>query len=142
MRQRGGESFPLSLPPLGLLLAGVTLVCLWFAPELVALLAPGFDDPRPVQTGGANDPDHHPGPALLFLRRALHGRSVHKEKNFHPGPCPPWSTTLASSLAALPWGRSLAWKGFPWGVLGGAFAGNFLLQYYGQKNRDASQVHI
>ena len=37
---------------------------------------------------------------------------------------------IIGGVALAPW---LGMEGFAWGVLGGAFAGNFLLQYYGAK---------
>ena len=43
--EEGWRIFSLVFTTFGLLLVAATLACLWFAPELVAVFAPGIDDP-------------------------------------------------------------------------------------------------
>lgn len=128
----GWRIFSLVFTTFGLLLAGVTLASLWFAPELVALLAPGFDDPDLFRLAVKMTRIIIPAQLFFFSGGLFMAVQFTKKRFFIPA-LAPLVYNLGIIVGGVALGPFLGMEGFSWGVLGGAFAGNFLLQYYGAK---------
>ena len=129
---RGWRIFSIIFNTFGLFLAVITVITLWFTPELVDLLAPGFNDP--VLFSQAVKMTRIIIPAqLFFFSGGLFMAVQFSKKRFFIPALAPLIYNLGIIIGGIALGPFLGMEGFAWGVLGGAFAGNFLLQYYGAK---------
>ena len=128
----GWRVFSLILSSFGiLLLLLITTACV-FADHLVALFAPGLEDPATRALNHPHDPHCSARPVFFLYRGAFHGRSVLKGTFPHSGPgAPPLqSGHYCGRVFLAPW---IGIEGFAWGVLGGALAGNFAVQWFGAR---------
>ncbi len=103
-------------------------VSMVFAPRLVHLLAPGMDDPELVRQAVKMTRIILPAQFFFFAGGLFMAVQFAKETFFIPALAPLIYNTgiIAGGLLLSPW---IGMEGFAWGVLGGAFFGNFLLQW-------------
>ena len=112
---------------------GLPLIALLmlFAPQLVPLLAPGFDEARTAACA-------HlvriilPAQYFFYVGGILMAAQYSHERFLLPALAPILYNAgiIVGGVALAPW---LGMEGFAWGVLLGAFAGNFAVQYYGAR---------
>jgi len=128
----GWRVFSLILTGFGTLLLVLVLVAEWAAPEIIALLAPGITDP-----GTAAEAIHMtriilPAQFFFFIGGMLTAVQFAKEKFAIPALAP-----LIYNLGIIIGGtilyKRLGMAGFAWGVMAGAFVGNFVLQAWGAR---------
>lgn len=114
----------------GLILALLTVTAFVFAPQLIRILAPGLDHPELIQAAVRMTRIIMPAQLFFFAGGLFMAVQFAGEKFFIPALAP-----LIYNLGIITGGVVLApWvgmDGFAWGVLGGAFIGNFILQYWG-----------
>lgn len=114
----------------------ILLICLaiafYFAPQLVTILAPGFTDPERFKQAVKMTRIIMPAQFFFFSGGLFMAVQFAKEKFMFPAMAPILynSGIIAGGMIM---GSFAGMEGFAWGVLGGAFAGNFLLQYIGAK---------
>lgn len=130
--EEGWRIFSLVFTTFGLLLVAATLACLWFAPGLVAVFAPGIDDPSLFSLAVKMTRIIIPA-QLFFFSGGLFMAVQFTRKKFLIPALAPLIYNLGIILGGVLLGPYLGIEGFAWGVLGGAFAGNFLLQYFGAR---------
>ncbi|MCP4119650.1 MAG: murein biosynthesis integral membrane protein MurJ [Desulfobacteraceae bacterium] len=128
----GWRIFSIVYNTFGALLLTVTILALWLAPELVALLAPGFEDPALFQQAVTMTRIIIPAQLFFFSGGLFMAVQFTKQRFMIPA-LAPLIYNLGIIIGGIALGPWLGMEGFAWGVLGGAFAGNFLLQYYGAK---------
>jgi len=128
----GWRIFSIVFNTFGALLLVVTIVSIWFAPELVTMLAPGFSDPVLFHQAVTMTRIIIPAQLFFFSGGLFMAVQFSKQKFMIPALAPLIYNLgiIIGGVGLAPW---LGMEGFAWGVLGGAFAGNFLLQYYGAK---------
>ncbi len=114
----------------GLFLLGLILISVVFAPELVRILAPGMVDGRGFDLAVEMTRIIVPAQFFFFSGGLFMAVQFTREKFFIPAMAP-----LIYNAGIIIGGVILepvmGIKGFAWGVLGGAFAGNFVLQLWG-----------
>jgi putative peptidoglycan lipid II flippase len=102
-----------------------------FAPELAPLVANGFDAGQQAQLVRFT---RIVLPAQFFHFQGFLLSAVQMARGQHKYPAlSPLIYNGGTILGGLLLGPSLGMEGFCWGVLGGAFAGSFLLQLYGAR---------
>ncbi len=103
-----------------------------FAPRLIALLAPGMDDPVLISKAVYMTRIILPAQFFFFAGGLFMAIQFAMERFAIPALAP-----LIYNAGIIAGGLLLArWEGvagFSWGVLAGAFVGNFALQYWGAK---------
>ncbi|SMC69243.1 putative peptidoglycan lipid II flippase [Desulfocicer vacuolatum DSM 3385] len=131
--EKGGwEILSIILNTFGALLLLFLIMAFCFAPQLVSLLAPGLTDP--VLFAKAVRMTRIIMPAqLCFFSGGLFMAVQFTREQFMIPALAPLIYNLGIILGGLLLGPTLGMEGFAWGVLLGAFAGNFLLQYIGAK---------
>lgn len=130
--EKGWEIFSLVFTTFGLLLVAGTIACLWLAPELVSLFAPGIDDPALFRLAVKMTRIIIPAQLFFFSGGLFMAVQFTKKKFFIPA-LAPLIYNIGIILGGILLGPYFGMEGFAWGVLGGAFVGNFLLQYYGAR---------
>jgi putative peptidoglycan lipid II flippase len=129
---QGWAVFSLIMTVFGLGLAAAIAVAFLFAPELVALLAPGL--PAGDTFGSAVRMTRIIIPAqFFFFSGGLLMAVQFARKRFLVPALAPLFYNLGIILGGLLLGPRLGIEGFAWGVLGGAFVGNFAVQYFGAR---------
>lgn len=117
---------------IGTVLVLLTLTTSLFAPELVHLLAPGLTDP--ILSAQAVRMTRIILPAqLFFFCGGLFMAVMFTRKQFLLPALAPIVYNLGIILGGVILSPRFGMEGFAWGVLGGAFAGNFLIQYWGAR---------
>jgi len=128
----GWQVFSVILTCFGMLLLIFITLSVIFAPELVSLIAPGIDDPVLKSKAVRMTRIIMPAQFFFFSGGMLMAVQFAKEKFALPALAP-----LFYNLGIIGGGVFLApalgMEGFSWGVLAGAFAGNFALQYLGAR---------
>ncbi|MDM8538846.1 murein biosynthesis integral membrane protein MurJ, partial [Desulfobacterales bacterium HSG17] len=130
----GWEVFSIILTIFGGLLLILILLAFVFTPQLVMIFAPGLKDKDPEIIASAISMTRIIMPAQFFFFTGglLMAVQFAKEKFSIPALAP-----LLYNLGIIAGGiflsRHLGMEGFSWGVLAGAFAGNFAVQVYGAK---------
>jgi len=128
----GWKVFSIILTGFGSLLLLLIFIGEWFTPELVGMIAPGAENP-----GLKADAIHMtriilPAQFFFFTGGMLTAVQFAKEKFAVPALAP-----LIYNLGIIAGGillyKKLGMSGFSWGVLGGSFIGNFVLQAWGAK---------
>ena len=131
--EKGGwEILSIVLNTFGALLLILLIIAFCFAPRLVSLLAPGLTDPVLFDRAVRMTRIIMPAQLCFFSGGLFMAVQFAKEQFMIPALAP-----LIYNLGIIAGGILLAprlgMEGFAWGVLGGAFAGNLLLQYLGAK---------
>jgi putative peptidoglycan lipid II flippase len=127
---KGFEVFSLVFNGFGLILiSGISAGIIW-APFFVHMLAPGITDPATFDLAVRMTRIILPAQFFFFAGGLFMAVQFTKEKFLIPALAP-----LIYNLGIICGGvflyPHLGMEGFAWGVLGGAFAGNFLLQWAG-----------
>ena len=135
VRQREDEawrSFSIILCVFGACAAAGTAVAMVFAPVLVALAAPGLHDPEVFAAAVRMTRIILPAQIAFFVGGLLMAVQFARERFFLPALAPLVYNLgiITCGLLLKPW---LGVEGFAWGVLVGAFLGNFALQVAGAR---------
>ncbi len=115
----------------GFLAAGVAAAFV-FTPQLISILAPGLDDPRHISEAVRMTRIILPAQFCFFAGGMFMAVQFSMEYFFIPA-LAPLIYNLGIILGGLFLGPWLGMAGFSWGVLAGAFTGNFALQWWGAK---------
>lgn len=130
--EEGWRVFSAILSGFGLLLLLLLGLGEWFAPQLVALLAPGLDDPAVIRSAVRMTRIILPAQFFFFAGGLFMAVQFARERFAVPALAPLFYN-VGIIAGGLILGRRLGMEGFAWGVLGGAFAGNFLVQLWGAR---------
>ena len=104
-----------------------------FSPQLIHLMAPGMKDPELIENAVRMTRIIMPAQVFFFAGGLFSAVQFSKEKFAFPALAPlVYNVGIISGGLFL--GPILGMEGFAWGVLGGSFFGNFILQYWGAKN--------
>jgi putative peptidoglycan lipid II flippase len=124
--------FSIILCVFGALALGVVAVSMALAPQLVALAAPGLEAPDTLAAAVRMTRIILPAQFFFFAGGILMAVQFARERFFLPALAPLIYNLgiIAGGILLAPW---LGIEGFAWGVLAGAFAGNFLLQWAGAR---------
>jgi putative peptidoglycan lipid II flippase len=116
----------------GPVLAAAILVAMVAAPEIVALVAPGLQDPALKASAVRMTRIILPAQFFFFAGGLFMAAQFAKENFWVPALAPLLYNALiiAGGLLLGPW---LGMEGFAWGALVGALIGNFGLQYWGAR---------
>ena len=124
--------FSIILSVFGSLALAMVVCSMALAPDLVALAAPGVDDPQTLALAVRMTRIILPAQFFFFAGGLLMAVQFARERFLLPALAP-----LIYNLGIILGGVLLApWigiEGFAWGVLAGAFSGNFLLQVSGAR---------
>jgi len=128
----GWEVFSIILTTFGILLVAFILVSFMAVPALIELIAPGLKDPSIKASAIRMTLIIIPAQFFFFAGGLLMAVQFAKERFAIPALAPLLYNAgiIGGGLFLGPW---LGMEGFSWGVLSGAFAGNFLVQYWGAK---------
>ncbi|MGM0644728.1 MAG: murein biosynthesis integral membrane protein MurJ [Thermodesulfobacteriota bacterium] len=133
--EEGWKVFSIIFNTFGLLLLVFIITTFAYAPELVSILAPGLKDPELFQSAVRMTRIIIPAQFFFFTGGLFMAVQFAREKFLIPALAP-----LLYNLGIIAGGLLLSpligMEGFAWGVLAGAFTGNFLLQYAGAKRLD------
>jgi len=130
--EEGWQVFSTILSTLGSVLLILIAVGELFTPAIVPLLAPGMGDAETLERVTHMTRIILPAQFFFFAGGLLMAVQFAKEKFFIPA-LAPLIYNLGIIIGGLVLGERLGMRGFSWGVLAGAFAGNFLLQIYGAR---------
>ena len=130
--QDGYRVFSIIMNGFGLFLAGFILVTMMWTPGFVHLFAPGIKDPATFAMAVKMTRIIIPAQFFFFAGGLLMAVQFAREKFFIPA-LAPLVYNLFIILGGLALGPVLGMEGFAWGVLIGAFIGNFVLQLIGAK---------
>ena len=130
--EQGYELCNTILTVLGTLFAVVIILAVLFASHLVSWLAPGIDNP--VVLAKAIKMTRIIIPAqFFFFAGGLFTAIQFSNEAFKLPALAPLIYNIGIISGGMALGPYLGMEGFSWGVLGGSFLGNFVLQYYGAK---------
>jgi putative peptidoglycan lipid II flippase len=129
----GWKVFSIILTGFGILMVLIIIICEIFAPDFVALIARGRPDPQFRENITVMTRIILPAQFFFFAGGMFMAAQMAKERFFIPAMAPLIYNIGIISGGILLSGR-LGMQGFSWGVLGGAFVGNFGLQWWGAKN--------
>jgi putative peptidoglycan lipid II flippase len=124
--------FSVILNCFGAILLMLIIIAWIFTPELIQLIAPGFRDPVLTESAIRMTRIIMPAQFFFFTGGLLMAVQFAKEKFSIPALAPILYNLgiIAGGMFLGPW---LHMEGFSWGVLAGAFVGNFVLQYWGAR---------
>jgi putative peptidoglycan lipid II flippase len=130
MEEQGFEVFSLVFNGFGLILVTGIIGAMIWTPFFVHLLAPGITDPATFSLAVRMTRIILPAQFFFFAGGLFMAVQFAREKFLIPALAPLIynSGIICGGLFLYP---SLGMEGFAWGVLGGAFAGNFVLQWAG-----------
>jgi putative peptidoglycan lipid II flippase len=128
----GWTVFSLIMTVFGLGLAAAIGVACLFAPALVALLAPGLPEGSVFDSAVRMTRIIIPAQFFFFSGGLFMAVQFARERFLIPA-LAPLLYNLGIILGGVLLGPRLGIEGFAWGVLGGAFLGNFAVQYYGAR---------
>ncbi|MBU0996361.1 MAG: murein biosynthesis integral membrane protein MurJ [Proteobacteria bacterium] len=131
--EKGGwKIFSIVMTVFGCVLTVLILISMVAAEDLVRLIAPRIEDKDVLASAARMTRIILPAQIFFFAGGLLMAVQFAKEKFFLPALAP-----LVYNLGIIAGGIFLSpyvgMEGFSWGVLGGAFMGNFLLQYMGAR---------
>ncbi len=129
----GWRIFSIILSVFGALLAMMIAMAWWLAPQLVALIAPGLTEPATVAKAVRMTRIIMPAQLFFFAGSLLMAVQFAKEQFKLPA-LAPLLYNLGIILGGVLLHRWVGIEGFAWGVLAGAFVGNFVVQYRGARN--------
>ncbi|HCY86403.1 MAG TPA: murein biosynthesis integral membrane protein MurJ [Desulfobacteraceae bacterium] len=128
----GYRVFSIVMNGCGTALLGFIVLSMIFTPELIGLLAPGLTDPVTVSQAVRMTRIIIPAQFFFFCGGLFMAVQFAGERFFIPALSP-----LIYNLGIIAGGTFLhpllGMEGFAWGVLGGAFGGAFLLQWFGAR---------
>lgn len=128
----GWKILSIVLNTFGSLMFILLIIAFCFAPQLVSLLAPGLKDPILFTKAVRMTRIIMPAQMCFFTGGLFMAVQFAREQFIIPA-LAPLIYNLGIIMGGLFLGPRLGMEGFAWGVLGGAFAGNFVLQYMGAK---------
>ena len=130
--EEGWKVFSIIFNTFGLLLLLFIVVSSVFAPRLVAILAPGLNDPVLFQSAVRMTRIIIPAQFFFFSGGLFMAVQFAREKFLIPALAPLFYNLgiIAGGLLLSPF---IGMEGFAWGVLAGAFIGNFVIQFFGAK---------
>ncbi|SLM27396.1 putative integral membrane protein MviN [Desulfamplus magnetovallimortis] len=130
--EEGWRVFSIIFNTFGLILVILIGIAFCFTPHLVKWLAPGLTEPELFNQAVKMTRIIIPAQFFFFAGGLFMAVQFTKEKFFLPALAP-----LIYNIGIIVGGILLAphigMEGFAWGVLAGAFAGNFIIQYAGAK---------
>jgi putative peptidoglycan lipid II flippase len=128
----GWEVFSVIMNSFGLMLIGFIGIAMVFAPELIALTAPGIHDPMLLAKAVRMTRIILPAQFFFFTGGMFTAAQFAKESFSLPALAPlVYNICIIAGGMAL--GPVLKMEGFSWGVLAGSFLGNFAIQYRGAR---------
>ena len=128
----GYKVFSIIMNGFGLLLFCFILITMMWAPKFVHIFAPGIQDPDTFALAVKMTRIIIPAQFFFFTGGLLMAIQFANEKFFIPA-LAPLIYNLCIIIGGLVLGPFIGMEGFAWGVLGGAFLGNFGLQLIGAK---------
>jgi len=128
----GWKILSIILNTFGAFLCLLLVMAFCFAPELVSMLAPGLTDPTLFAKAVRMTRIIMPAQLCFFSGGLFMAVQFTREKFMIPAVAP-LIYNLGIILGGLLLGPRMGMEGFAWGLLFGAFVGNFLLQYIGAK---------
>ncbi len=128
----GWKIFSIIFNSFSLILVIFIIFSMIFAPDLVKILAPGLHDPILFNKAVKMTRIIIPAQFFFFSGGLFMAVQFAKEKFLIPA-LAPLLYNLFTIILGLALNSFLGIEGFAWGVLTGAFIGNFLLQYFGAK---------
>jgi putative peptidoglycan lipid II flippase len=130
--EEGWRVFSLILTGFGSVLLLLILIACVFARGFVEIFAPGLDDPILIERAVRMTRIIIPAQFFFFSGGMLMAVQFAKEKFFIPA-LSPLIYNLGIICGGVLLGTRIGMEGFSWGVLGGAFLGNFMVQIWGAK---------
>ena len=130
--EEGWRVFSIVFTVFGTLMVILIAVFIVYAKEMIGILAPGMDNPEIKNSAIHMTRIIMPAQIFFFAGGLYAAVQFSKEKFAFPA-LAPLVYNIGIILGGLFLGPVMGMKGFAWGVLGGSFLGNFLLQYYGAK---------
>lgn len=134
--EEGYRIFSIILNGFGFILAVFIGLSMIWTPQLVHLVAPGIKDPATLCLAVKMTRIILPAQFFFFAGGLFMAIQFAHEK-FFLAALAPLIYNLSIILGGLILGPFMGMEGFAWGVLGGAFAGNFALQLVGLKKLGA-----
>ncbi len=131
-KEDGYKVFSIIINTFGILLLSFIIVTLIWAPELVRIFAPGIDDRETFALAVKMTRIIIPAQFFFFCGGLLMAVQFANEKFFIPA-LAPLIYNLSIITGGLVLGPFIGMEGFAWGVLAGAFIGNFAIQIIGAK---------
>ncbi|MCD4741701.1 MAG: murein biosynthesis integral membrane protein MurJ [Desulfobacteraceae bacterium] len=130
--KEGWKIFSIIFNTFGLLLLIFIIISFILAPELVTIFAPGIKNPILFESAVRMTRIIIPAQFFFFTGGLFMAVQFAKEKFFIPALAPLVYSLgiIVGGLLLSPW---LGMEGFAWGVLAGAFFGNFFIQWIGAK---------
>ncbi len=129
---KGWEAFSAILSCFGTVLLVLIIIAFYFAPDIVDIIAPGLYDPETKALAVRMTRIIIPAQFFFFTGGMFMAVQFAKEKFTIPA-LAPVIYNIGIIFGGIILSPYVELEGFSWGVLGGAFSGNFLLQYYGAK---------
>ncbi len=130
--EQGWRVFSIVFNTFSLILLIFLAAAFYFAPLLVSILAPGFTDPALFKQAVKMTRIIMPAQFFFFSGGLFMAVQFAKEKFIIPA-LAPLVYNAGIIAGGIGFSSIMGMEGFAWGVLGGAFAGNFVLQYMGAK---------
>lgn len=130
--KKGYEIFSIILNTFGSALLCLIIICMIFAPLIVSTFAPGITDPATFKMAVKMTRIIMPAQFFFFCGGLFMAVQFAKENFFIPA-IAPLIYNLFIITGGLVLSPYLGMEGFAWGVLAGAFLGNFALQIFGAK---------
>jgi putative peptidoglycan lipid II flippase len=128
----GWQVFSIILTGFGSIILLLAFVTCFFAHDFVKILAPGLNDPRLIERAVRMTRIIIPAQFFFFSGGMLMAVQFAKEKFFIPA-LSPLIYNFGIICGGIVLGTRIGIEGFSWGVLLGAFIGNFMVQIWGAK---------
>ncbi len=140
-KKEGFKVFSIIMNAFGLLLLGFIIISMIWAPQIVAFFAPGIKDPATFVLAVKMTRIIIPAQFFFFAGGLFMAVQFAHERFFIPA-LAPLIYNLLIILGGLLLGPYMGMEGFAWGVLGGAFIGNFFIQIIGARQVGAKYFFI
>jgi len=128
----GWKVFSNILNAFGIILIILVVISELFTPQLVALFTRGVKNPETIRKAVIMTKIIMPAQIFFFTGGLFMAVQFAKEKFIMPAFAPLiYNAGIIAGGILL--GRKFGMEGFAWGVLGGSFLGNFLIQFIGAK---------
>ena len=128
--REGWRIFSIIMTVFGGILAVLIGIAMVFATQLVHAIAPSLEDPQVIHMAVKMTRIVMPAQLFFFAGGLFMAVQYARERFFLPALAPLiYNVGIISGGLLL--GHRLGMEGFAWGVLGGAFIGNFLVQWIG-----------